>query len=176
MQRYCLKCEVDWDDPTHRRAVRRDVGSDWRGNPGQMVPHRQWTRENLPDSGQRLSVAGDDGFVRTWWPDDYLGIVAPSEWKTFGAPLDTPTDRTFKCVAQGRVAGWFAVRLHEGNVPSPLRHYPSPCCCGLPEQPLVAKRIDVQWHPIGGEPIRRTDISAPELVAGILAFIQWEAA
>lgn len=181
MIRECITCDMGWDDPAHKRRMAREAGSTsrslWKGNLGLMVPHRQWTRENLPSStAGQLTIAGDDGFVRTYRRDDQLGIVAPLEWKTRGSGIDPATDKTFRCVVEGRVAGWIFVRLVGGNVPSPLAHYPSPCCCGLPEQPEVASRILVDWHFATGEERLGVEVTADGLRAGILEFVQWEAA
>jgi hypothetical protein len=143
--RRCCVCDVVWSDPLHLAQVDRDCGgSVWRGNLGQLIPYRQWVRENFPSSRDGVTVAGDDGFLRFFSDEDPIGVVCPWEWKTFGKPLDRPTAHTFAAFREGAVLEPVVIRLIGGNTPGPLLHYPSPCdCCGLPERPETADAIQV---------------------------------
>lgn len=166
---YDCICGDQWDHPRHKARMSRDLRvNQWKGHPGQIVPHRQWTRENLPPTSARFVVAGDDGFARRWTADDPLGCVAPIEWKTFGATLDNPTSKIFAILGDQhqRIRSPLIVRLIGGNTPGPLRHYPTTDECDLPEPLVVATAIMLNGSPV----------SCDELVARIVGHIQPEAA
>lgn len=144
---YTCACGQPWFDRTHTLTMSKELRvTAWRGHPGQMVPHRQWVRENLPATNTGFVCAGDDGFARSWTPGvDELGHVTPMEWKTYGRKLDTPTAKIFYVLTneQQRIRDPLVICLFGGNVPTPLRHYPWSDDCDLPEQPVVADRIIV---------------------------------
>lgn len=150
---YTCLCGERWDEWGHIRSMTQQIGvKPWRGNPGQMVPHRQWIRENMPATHEGFVCAGDDGFLRTWTHDDQLGFATPVEWKTYGSTLDNPTRRIFEIVYEqpDRIRKPLTIRLVGGNVPSALAHYPYTAECDLPEQPVVATEVwvnDVQVDP-----------------------------
>lgn len=119
------KCGLPWYDKTHKAIVLEDTHQNaWRGNPAQLIPYRQWIRENLPGSRDGITVACDDGFIRMFSPLDPIGWTTPHEFKTYGAQLDTPTDKTFACIRQGRVTDRLVVQMAGGSTPGPLKHYP----------------------------------------------------
>lgn len=159
MHTYTCLCGQPWDDRRHRVQMIRDIGvKPWRGNPGQMIPHRQWIRERLPATNQGFVCAGDDGFARTWERADSLGYATPMEWKTYGATLDTPTAKIFEILAHGpeRIRPALVIRLVGGNVPEPLMHYPHTTECDLPEQPVVAETVYVNEHEVPGVALAAT--------------------
>lgn len=161
MHTYTCLCGQPWDEHRHRVQMFRDIGvKPWRGNPGQMVPHRQWVRENMPVTRDSFVCAGDDGFMRTWTRDDQLGYATPVEWKTYGGWLDNPTRRIFQIVYehQERVRKPLTIRLVGGNVPSALAHYPYTADCDLPEQPEVATEV---W-------VNEVQVDPARLVQGLL--------
>lgn len=127
----------------------RLIGNRWRGSAGLLIPYRQWIRERLPNGNEGFACCGDDGFFRGFDPRNSrdIGWVVPTEFKTFGARIDPATDRTLAALNTGRIRGTLAIRLHDGNVPGELHHYPvaREVASGdwLPEQPVVASRITV---------------------------------
>lgn len=157
---YTCLCGDPWFDRSHTLTMTRELRvTQWHGNPGQMVPHRQWVRENLPPTHAGFVCAGDDGFARSWVPgDDEIGHVTPLEWKTYGKPLDTPTAKIFHILAaeQHRIREPLTIRLFAGNVPTALRHYPWTDECDLPEQPVVAARVLVNDYDV--DPARLAEI------------------
>lgn len=142
MTRMC-RCGMEWETYDHRLAVERSWAQRWRGNIGQLIPYRVWVKENLPRGKSGCVNAGDDGFVRTFGPDNDLGYVVPVEVKTMGRGLDDATRLTLTALEHGRATPAVLVRMWGGNVPSELAHWPDPCICGLPEPPVVADHIDV---------------------------------
>ena len=147
---YCV-CGEQWFHFRHKARVAALCGKGWNGSPALMVPHRQWCRENLPNS-RECTVAGDDGFLRFYTEDDPLGYVAPVEWKSRGAELDRPTANTFRALSQGRALDAIVIRLlGKGNTPGRLQHYPLMCeHVGVPEVPVIATGVSFNGVKITG--------------------------
>lgn len=141
--RECLPCGVRWDDGQHRRQLAADWAVPWRGNPCQLIPYRRWFSENLPRGRDGVTVAGDDGCLRVFSNYDSGGWAFPIETKTNGRSLDFPTEQTFRALQAGKIGTPLVLELRGGNTPGPLKHWPEPCECGLPEPLVVAESISL---------------------------------
>jgi len=139
------RCGSEWDSWQHQRTLSEAWAMRWRGNPGQLVPYRVWVKENFPNGRKGCVLVGDDGFLRTYGPDNDLGYVTPIEVKTNGRGLDDATRLTYHAFEAGRSTPAVLLTMFDGNVPGELAHYPDPCgCCGLPEPPTVATEMDLR--------------------------------
>lgn len=141
----CVSCQAPWFADEHQAAVNRDWKKPWRAHPGQLVPYRKWFTERIPGGRDGNVLCGDDGLLRIYGPNhrlDDAGLVWPLEVKTFGAPLDNATQRTFSAMGQpGRLMAPLVLVLVNGNVPGPLQHWPQIPWYDLPEPLVIAERI-----------------------------------
>jgi hypothetical protein len=139
----CGPCDMPWSSWDHQTALRAINGRNWRGNPGQLVPYRQWIRENLPSGRNGFVLCGDDGFLRLYSAGDQTGYVFPLEVKSNGSTLDHATRSTFEALAKGRLCPALVLYLSPGaNVPGPLQHWPNSCPhCYLPGALVVADKM-----------------------------------
>ena len=137
----------------------------WRGNPGLLLPIRQWWRENIPSSipgpdGYGFTLAGDDGFARIYSKQNGTGVVCPLEVKENGRPIDVPTLKSWDALKNGAMGDPLFLQFSGGNLPSELWHYPvMHPGVGLPPVPVVAKTVKLNDKVVAGADLREIIIA-----------------
>ena len=134
----CRNCREPW--PCRGAQKLSGTRGHWRGHPSDLELVRQWGRENLPNN---IVVIDPDFLIRSWRPGDPLGMWALFSIKSYGASIPLKDRMTLQAIDsdERRLSCTFIIRQN-GNVFSPLKHWPTPCPCGCIQEPEVSTLIE----------------------------------
>ncbi len=163
-------CGLDWYAPEHQRRLNL-TGGRWRGEPYSLDCWDQWCRENLPRGDEGVTYCLDDGILRSFDPKrpKDKGLWCKLELKARRAQVRRADQRTLEAVAQGSPLSHLLVTI-DGDVPTPLRHWPISCsCCGAPGQrPEPSTEVVVTIYGVGRRPTINIKRLAPGALNGFL--------